>query len=275
MQTKREKSLSKLFWEALDYFNECLESDISKENTVIEFFTSENGVAIYEAFCSKYFPKNLKEPYLSEGYFEEFAAQAFLNDDKNGVLIKADVNLEKTEMFLIFLHEISHIFCTRNEIKGGKFFDKYCLNEYFEGDCTYEGYAVWREAIADIMADAVLSDMATRTLDDVEPTVCEYYQELDKRNPDSKKQMSLIIAYVMISNEVAGTTDWEIAEKAIRECLQIKDEFLYSIFKLVFENLHNSPFWTINPDFISSLGSLYLLVLSNKEIGNLATRLFE
>lgn len=79
----------------------------------------------------------------------------------------------------------------------------------------------------------------------------------------------------MISNEVAGTEDWKVAEKAIRQNLKIKDEVLYSLFKLVFENLHNPPFWTITQDFICSLGTLYLLVMSNREISKFGEHISE
>ena len=35
--------LTEYFYEALDMFNDCLDSDISKDNVVLDFFNSENG----------------------------------------------------------------------------------------------------------------------------------------------------------------------------------------------------------------------------------------
>lgn len=83
-------------------------------------------------------------------------------------------------------------------------------------------------------------------------------------NPDSKKCMSLIIAYLMISSEVAGTRRWAIAEKAIRETINFRDESIYRIAEMVFENLHDEPFWTIMPEFIIDLGNTYLWLLTKR-----------
>ena len=38
--------LTEYFFEALDMFNACLDSDISENNILLEFFTPANGVAV-------------------------------------------------------------------------------------------------------------------------------------------------------------------------------------------------------------------------------------
>ena len=38
--------LTEYFFEALEMFNDCLDSDISKQNVLLEFFTPANGVAV-------------------------------------------------------------------------------------------------------------------------------------------------------------------------------------------------------------------------------------
>ena len=62
--------LTEYFFEALGMFNDCLNSDISKNNMLLEFFTPANGIAVYEVFCGAHFPKMLEEPYKEAGYFE-------------------------------------------------------------------------------------------------------------------------------------------------------------------------------------------------------------
>lgn len=57
--------LKDLFFSALEMFNNCLDSDINKDNLRIDFFVPENGIKVYERFCSRYFPKHLDEPYKS------------------------------------------------------------------------------------------------------------------------------------------------------------------------------------------------------------------
>ena len=61
-------------------FNDCLDSDISKENVFLEFFTPANGITIYENFCRTHFPNMLEEAYREQDYFESFGAQAFVSE---------------------------------------------------------------------------------------------------------------------------------------------------------------------------------------------------
>ena len=52
--------LTEYFFEALDMFNDCLDSNISKDNILLEFFMSTNGLLVYERFCGAHFPKMLE-----------------------------------------------------------------------------------------------------------------------------------------------------------------------------------------------------------------------
>ena len=69
------------------------------------------------------------------------------------MLIREDINFTLGGVLQMFLHEISHLYCTKNEIDGGGFFDKYCMGSGPEDGMMNAGYAIWREAVADIMAD--------------------------------------------------------------------------------------------------------------------------
>jgi hypothetical protein len=125
------------------------------------------------------------------------------------------------------------------------------------------GYAIWREAVADIMADSIISEYATISLRDVKSIVEEYYASLSASNPNSKKAMSLIIVYLMISREVASTVDWKKAEKAIKKEIKINDSLFHVIAEQVFTQLHKPPFWKITPEFVITLGETYLSLLSH------------
>lgn len=265
-----ENELREIFEDALCAFDECLDSGIRKDNTLLRFFLPEEGKTVYENFCSKHFPKYLRENYDLDGYFESFAAQAFVGeDDVNGIMFRRDLDFPPHEIFFLFLHELSHIFCTRNEIEGGHFFDRYCMGSGIEDGMMNAGYAIWREAIADIMADSIKSEYASQRLADVKSEVMRMYRMLSIENPDSKKQMSLIIAYIMISGEVAGTETWDTAEKAIRKIIRFDNELIYVILRMIFANLHDSPFWCITPDYISGLGEVYLALLAHKRMETL------
>lgn len=262
-----QMEMTDCFWKALDLFNDCVESGISHDNVILAFFIPENGVEVYEKLCGEHFPKMLAEDYYKEGYFDSFAAQAFVNETEYGVMIRDDLNYELNDLIFMFLHEISHLYCTKNEIKGGFFFDKYCRGSGEEDGKINAGYAIWREAVADIMADSITSEYATMTLRMVKSEVQKYYKEVKFGNPGSKKAMSLIIAYIMISSEVAGTTEWATAEKAIDRIIGFKSQTMKSILKLVFDKLHRSPYWEISLDFIIRLGEAYLFLLTQKALG--------
>lgn len=258
-----ESEIIDILYSAMECFNNVLNFDISADNTIISFFTPKNGIKVYERFCNENFPDWLNEDYTTVGYFESIAASAFVGE-KYGIMIRSDLKWSSYEYFRTFLHEISHIFCTVNEIEGGGFYNKYCCGSGVENGIINAGYAIWREAIADITADAVYSDTASVSLKKVRDDVVRLYDMISYSDPNSKKYMSLIIAYLMISSEVSCTESWHEAEKAIRSNINFKDDFIYHIAEIVFINLHERAFWTITPDFIIDLGETYLSLLTSR-----------
>lgn len=202
-----EQELKDVFYGALDFFNEAMDSGITRDNTFLAFFTPDDGPEVYERFCRERFPKDLRENYMAEGYFSSFAARAFVGEGIYGVMVRADIDFPLPELRRVFLHEISHLFCCGNEIEGGGFFDRYCMGCGEEDGMMNAGYAIWLEAVADIMADSVLSEYAELALADVRDEIGRLYCRLSPKNPDSKKCMSLIIAYTMLTKEVGGAED--------------------------------------------------------------------
>lgn len=258
--TKEE--LKEYFFSALKMFNESLDSGIGEDNLLIDFFNPKNGIAVYEGFCKVRFPQYLNEPYREDGYFDDIAAQAFVGEDCYGVLIREDVDFTLGEVLQMFLHEISHLYCTQNEIPGGHFFEKYCMGSGVEDGMINAGYAIWREAIADIMADSLLSEFPSLTLAMAKDEIYNLNHEITFLKPCSKKAMSLVIAYVMISREVSTIDDWLTAEKKIKKAIGFNEPIMYEILGFVFAKLRTSPFWEITPDFAMELGRMYLELLS-------------
>lgn len=226
----------------------------------------EDGAKVYEQFCGRHFPKMLEEPYDMEGYFDDTGSQAFVGNHEYGVLIRSDLDWTLGEILQMFLHEISHLFCTRNEITGGNFYDKYCMGSGPEDGMMNAGYAIWREAVADIMADSIISQEATVTLPIVRKELEKLYEQLVIHSPASKKAASLIIVYVMISREVAYTYDWSEAERAISKIHCLDDSLMHSMLRQVFDKLHESPYWEITPEFIMTLGETYISLISHKAL---------
>lgn len=263
-----EEKLREMFLRALDLFNDCVESDISPVNTILAFFTPENGIDVYESFCTEHFPKHLQEPYRERGYFEGIAAQAFVGEGQYGILFRSDLDFPPHEILYTFMHEISHLYCTSNEIPGGHFFDRFCTGSGGADGQMNAGYAVWREFVADLMASSILSETTNTTLSSVKKTVMRLYDSISAANPDSKKCMSLILVYLMNTREVACTESWIKAEQAINSKYKFDDMMMYGL-KLVFENLQERPFWSITPDFIMELGGVYLSILSSQTLKHL------
>ena len=264
--TKEE--LEEYFFEALAMFNDVLESDITSENVVLDFFTPANGLAVYKRFCEKYFSDKYEKQHETENYFEFIAAEAFVGNRLYGVLIRSDIDFSLSEVLLTFLHEISHLFCTRNEIESGDFFDRYCMQSGEEDGYYNAGYAVWREAVADIMADSIMSEYATMKLEMAADEIQNCYNHISRQDSEAKKYISLIIVYVMTSEEVVGTEDWNVAEKAITSKINIGNNILREILKLVFEKLHQSQFWKITPEFIRELGLLCIELIVYRTFEN-------
>lgn len=235
---------------------------------MIDFFTPKNGLVVYKDFCERYFSDSYEAKHEEDGFFENIAAEAFVDDTKYGVLIREDIDFPLGELLFIFLHEISHMFCTKNEIEGGNFFDKYCMGSGEEDGYFNAGYAIWRETVADIMADSIMSEYATMSLQMIANDVKSCYKQLDYQNQEAKKCMSLIITYIMIAREVSSETEWNVAEEKIKSILHIKDNMLLEILQMVFEKLHQSPFWQITPQFIRELGYQYVRSITFKMFGN-------
>ena len=259
-----EQELRDIFYGALDLFNEALDSGITRDNTFLAFFTPDDGPEVYERFCREHFPKDLDGDYMAEGYFRSFAARAFVGEGIYGVMVRADIDFGLPDLRRVFLHEISHLFCCGNEIEGGGFFDRYCMGSGAGDGMMNAGYAIWREAVADIMADAILSEYAELALADVRDEIRRLYRLLSPANPGSKRCMSLILAYAMLTKEAGGAEEWADAEMALKRGLGLDDPALYDILGMAFGNLHRPPFWSITPDFIMELGEAYISLLTMK-----------
>ena len=107
---------------AASIFNERLGAEFSEDNLVLRCFQTENQQEVFEQFCKQYFPDRLEDRYTEDGYFD-FHASAFVGtgDGADGILLRTDIARHPAELKHILLHELAHIFCTRNELGGDNF----------------------------------------------------------------------------------------------------------------------------------------------------------
>lgn len=113
-----------------------------------------------------------------------------------------------------------------------------------------------------------MSEYDTLKLEMAANEIQNCYNNINRQDSEAKKYISLIIVYVMTSEEVAGTEDWNVAEKAITSKINIINSILQEILKLIFEKLHQSPFWKITPEFIRELGLLCIELIIYRTFEN-------
>lgn len=123
-------------------FDDAFGLDFSKDDCLkVAFCTFENRAAVYEDFCTHFFPL-----YLAEGYSRDdfFTAQAFTNANTGiyGILICLDMEQEPSDWYQIILHEMSHLFCITREISRDNFNARY-PKEKIKEDLHNWKYLCW------------------------------------------------------------------------------------------------------------------------------------
>ena len=115
---------------AASIFNERMGTEFSEDNLVLRCFQTENQHESFEQFCQQYFPDRLTDRYKEDGYFD-FHASAFVGkgDGVDGILLRTDIARHPAVLKHILLHELAHIFCTRNELDGDNFYERYCMED--------------------------------------------------------------------------------------------------------------------------------------------------
>lgn len=273
--TYTQDRLKNIFFRAVELFNETMDEEYevcedgagSPSDIMLRFFTPENGAEVYREFCEAYFPHHLKENYQERERYEGIIAEAFVSENYNGVMIREDLSFPEYEFIQAFTHEISHLFCTRHEIEGGAFYERYCdapnhpvygenIDRQMNG-CINAGYAVWREMIADVIS--VESWIDIYGLGNVDDQIQGFYDEMQFGNPAAKKAASLVIAYVMLTVGDAGIEE-------IRKRYPYFSRSMHRLLEGVYRKLKIQPFFEITPEFIAELGSIYLMVLTEKRM---------
>ena len=83
---------------ALNSFNVTFDSDYSRDDILVGFFTFADFPSVYERFCKKNFPSWLKEDYTNPAFYEYFK-QFYCQITKQTKMIA--VNVKKLLIILI------------------------------------------------------------------------------------------------------------------------------------------------------------------------------
>lgn len=262
---------------AAETLNERMGTEFSEDNLMLRCFQAENQQEAFEGFCKQYFPNRLTDRYKEDGYFD-FHASAFVSEGESGVdgvLLRTDIERTPATLYHILLHELAHIFCTRNELGGDSFYKRYCMDDTLssEEDGTINaGYAIWRELIAELIAFEMDDNCLVLALEDKEDILRCYIEELEDGN--RKMAVSMILCEALTSREGETSSTWSAAQKKIAKYKPFDNPLFMDLLELVFRKLRKN-FVEIDRDFILELGSLYLFLVTELDVKKLQKRLSE
>jgi len=262
---------------AAETLNERLGTEFSEDNLVLRCFQTENQQEVFEQFCKQYFPDRLTDRYKEDGYFD-FHASAFIGEGENsvdGILLRTDVGRSPTTLYHILLHELAHIFCTRNELGGDNFYKRYCMDDTLsseEDGAINAGYAVWRELIAELIASETDDNCDFLSLEDKEDLLRYYMEELE--DGDRKLAVSMILCEALTSREGEPAETWGDTQKKVEKYKPFDDPLFMDLLELVVRKLKRN-FVEIDWDFILEFGSLYLFLVTQLDVKKLQKRLSE
>ena len=262
---------------AASIFNERLGAEFSEDNLVLRCFQTENQQEVFEQFCKQYFPDRLTDQYKEDGYFD-FYASAFVGEGENsvdGILLRTDVERSPATLYHILLHELAHIFCTRNELGGDNFYKRYCMDDTLsseEDGAINAGYAVWRELIAELIASEKDDNCAFLSLEDKEDILRYYMKELE--DGDRKLAVSMLLCEALTSREGEPSPTWGDTKKRFEKYAPFDEPLFIDLLELVVRKLKKN-FVEIDRDFILELGSLYLFLVTQSDVKKLQKVLSE
>ena len=251
-------------------FNEVFDYHFSADNVAVQLYSDENAVQVYNEFVSGYV---FEHESITEDYSQSVGGEAFIGGridgvEIDGILLKIYSELSEEQLYHTTLHELSHIFCCREEIEGGHFYKRFCSmipntpEERFTDGIINAGYAIWKEFIAEFYAQVVDSDS------EILYHVFEYEDSIRQRlewivpdNPSAKYDMSFLL--VSILSTVEGLSDsWDELEGYLRD---MRFPFVATV-RIVYEQVHTDKAHVITWEFISELGNVYLFEMGNRFI---------
>lgn len=262
---KSEKYFLEIVEMAMNMFNRQIGTDFSLENVEVQLVSRKNADEVLPVFLENY--KDAVEPVMFvPGYIETIRAEAFVTSDRQGILARTDLDdVNGYQWKHLILHELSHIFCTKNELESKeRFYKKYCENftdNEIEDGYINAGYTIWKEFIAEFMAIIIDEDMADNHLNMFARHSNYMVDEIEAMVNDDKLCMSAILIDIISSVEIPNSEDFEEVIEALKHygySKVIESRNLLEIVRNVYEKVFTKPFWQIDLDFIETLGSLYV-----------------
>ncbi len=252
------QSIEKTVYAAFEHFNRKMKTNYTSDNVKLAFFDNSDAGTQYERFCKEFFPNRLTD----NNDLRSTLASAFTGKDFDGIMIRRDFSGSRGELFTVVLHELSHIWCTHNEIPTGDFYDRYCKdntdNTLLDGVIN-AGYAIWREFAAIYLSTNVQGVEYYPSLSEIEQAVLEVAELILPNNPATKISMTDFLACILLSKEATSKNAWESVNVWLNK---VGLTHFIPITNLVYIHIRLEKFWKIDADFIETLGSTYFAVLA-------------
>lgn len=256
---------------AFDSFNSFMGTSYSLDNIKIEFFNSNNAAQTYTSFTTS---NGFSYEDPSHRDFSMTVAEAFVgNTDCNdsthfdGILVSTELPTGYENVVSYneaFIHELAHIFCTTHEIPsaqkaGQRFYDLHCDDNSSTSDDTIlngqinAGYAIWREVIADIITDKIVSKRAL-LIEDIIEDAMRFANYVTITNNDSKFALQRYLSLILTAREIKNARSRISVSRTLD---QLRLPFK-QIILTVYDKLNNEPFYSIDFEFINALGAQYI-----------------
>ena len=254
--------------ETLSYFMQTMPDVPFTGNDIIIEFAKKNDMAKRaKSFCAKYVPDKIINESQTRQLNSSIAANALIGREKSAVIVRLNHKINRQKWREILFHEFMHIFCAKTEVDGVHFMDVYGnvhtpdenpVNEIYDGFLN-AGYVVWEEFIAQYYAllktkqhPYTFSDIADYAFGLLGEVSIAYDEKI------AKDSFSMACAYLLtcdggnILSNLTELDDTDLqerkTERSLRDCL----EHLQG-------NLQKEKPWKISEEFISDLGSKFLM----------------
>jgi len=246
----RAMDIQKIFKAALDSINDAFEPELKTEHIILYPYVSEDAKMQYWDFTKK-------NGFEYESGYDPCSAygSAYLhgNNDIDGIMIRVDDWIPEDKIYHTLLHELAHIYITRNEIDGGHFQSKYCekTGNTMRENTVYCGYSIWREIAAETVAMS-LDPAPSYSIHKYLTELKAYSSQIKPNDQKGKIIIEDVILTILFSDE-ARLSD----ESLIRLLREEGFKFIETAL-LCIDKVKEPEFWIIDEEFAYILGFTFL-----------------
>ncbi len=260
--------------QAFAIFNQQMDTDYDLNNTPVKLINAKNADVEIPKFLKDY-PEVVEPEMLEPGYYQWIRAEAFVTPEKAGIIARTDTGEHEFEWQHILLHEISHIYCMRHELKdGSSFFKRYCVGyaeTSFQDGAIAAGHEIWREFEAEYLARLVDVFRQEDTLKRSKRFIVDLLKEMEDLTDDFKACVTGVLIELFSTVEVVKAKDKKNFFEMVGEIDGFQSVSWQEILSTAYDKLFDKKrdFWELDVDFIETLGNQYLMLRTEKTMKKL------